>query len=298
MDVRPQTSPAIAKSFILLFALLMIAIFSVNAGLTSSVAHSQGERVFENTIPKDVPIKVKIKKEKEKSFKDLKNEKWVREFELEVTNSGNKPIYFLFVDLISDVKIGGDRLVFSLTYGRVELGDIISKALPDDVPIKPGETYAFKIHSGQVLAWEHSVRNGNHPEASRIQAKIEALSFGDGTGYFGNQPYPPSERRQSALGRRVQRSNKSRPRARAWPSGKRGTQVITSSIIDMPATFLPANFLSSVSSKTLSFKANALPGDGCLFGECVGIVPWTGHVCYNCPPQNRPNLIQPAFAGN
>jgi hypothetical protein len=53
------------------------------------------ERQLEDATPKHVPIKVKIKKEKEEAFKDLKNEQWLKELELEVTNTGNKPIYFL-----------------------------------------------------------------------------------------------------------------------------------------------------------------------------------------------------------
>src|SRR6185436_16589662 len=93
------------------------------------------ERVFENTIPKDVPIKIKIKKEKEQSFKDLKNEKWLRELEIELTNTGERPIYYLDLLLVSDVKLGGNNLMFSLAYGRDALGDLVSKALPEDVPI-------------------------------------------------------------------------------------------------------------------------------------------------------------------
>src|SRR5450432_4703168 len=65
-----------------------------------SIAQAEGERVLEDLIPKHVPIKVKIKKEKEQSFKDLKNEKWAREFELELTNTGGKAIYSLSLMLV------------------------------------------------------------------------------------------------------------------------------------------------------------------------------------------------------
>ena len=58
---------------------------------SSSVA--QQERILENGVRDHVPIKFKIKKEKEESFKDLKNEKWVREFELEVTNTGDNIMF-------------------------------------------------------------------------------------------------------------------------------------------------------------------------------------------------------------
>src|SRR5438477_9650799 len=61
----------------------------------SSSAQSSRERQVDNEIPKHVPIKVKLKAEKEKKVKDLGNPNWVRDFELEVTNNSDKPIYFL-----------------------------------------------------------------------------------------------------------------------------------------------------------------------------------------------------------
>lgn len=51
------------------------------------------ERQVENTIPKHVPLDVKLTKAKEKNWKDLKNENWARDFEVEVTNTEDKPIY-------------------------------------------------------------------------------------------------------------------------------------------------------------------------------------------------------------
>ena len=65
-----------SQNLMLLFAFIVVPIFLMNVTLTSTMARVQEERVLENTIPKDVPIKVKIKKEKEESFKDMKNEKW------------------------------------------------------------------------------------------------------------------------------------------------------------------------------------------------------------------------------
>ncbi len=242
MDIRPNTSALIAKSLVVFFVLVMVAIFLMKPPLTSSTACVQEERVFENAIPENAPIRIKIKKEKEKSFKNLKDENWLREFELEVKNTGEKPIYFLFLDLITDVKVGGDRLVFSLVYGRAELGDIVSKAQPDDVPLKPGETYVFKIHPGQVPAWEQSVRNKSHPDASRLTPKIETVSFGDGTGYFLDKPYPRADKLRSALDDQTQPPNRGRPQTAGPPTGQR-TQSAASSIFDLPVMSLPANFL-------------------------------------------------------
>src|SRR6185503_8515198 len=91
----------------------------------------ENERRLEDLIPKHVPIKIKIKKEKEAGFRDLNNEKWAREFELEVTNTGTKPIYSLDLYVVTDVKAAaGFRIVFPLSYGRAALGNLKTKAEP------------------------------------------------------------------------------------------------------------------------------------------------------------------------
>jgi hypothetical protein len=162
--------------------------------LSSSSAALQ-ERIFENKIPAHIPIKIKIKKEKEQSFKDLKNEKWLREFELEVTNTGDKPIYYLEIVMDTGVKFDGSgpEIVFPLRYGRAELGDIVTKATSDDVPIKPGDTIILTTR--QATAWEIGIRENRWPEATKFKAEIQMLSFGDGTGYWGTELYPPPGRR-------------------------------------------------------------------------------------------------------
>lgn len=155
------------------------------------------ERIFENKIPAHIPIKIKIRKEKEESFKDLKNEKWLREFELEVTNTGDKPIYFLLIHLGTNVKFdGGREISYSVMYGRPELGDILTKATSDDVPIKPGETIYLSVNVSGAQLWETLVREQRFPESNKFTAEFQQLSFGDGTGYFVSELYPPPGRRK------------------------------------------------------------------------------------------------------
>jgi hypothetical protein len=261
MNASSKSSVLLAQTLLLLFVLIMVTIFLMKPPLTASrgraqESSAQGQRVFENEIPENAPIRIKIKKEKEKSFKDLKDETWVRNFELELINTGDKPIYLIYIEMITDIKLGNTPLVFSLVYGRAELGDIVTKAGPDDVPIKPGETYVFKIHPGQVPAWELSLREKSHPDALRIKAKLEMLSYGDGTGYFLDKPYPRTDKRQSSPDDRMRPLNKSAPKASA---GELQIQPKTSSIIDMPVTSLPAYFLDWDSPKdTLSQTGDSL----------------------------------------
>jgi hypothetical protein len=251
MNSPSKTSFVLAKTVLLLFVLSMLAIFLMRAPLPSSIARAQGERVFENAIPENAPIRIRIKQEKENSFKDLKNENWVREFELEVKNTGDKPIFFIYINLLTDVKFGDSPLIFALVYGRAELGDIITKAQPDDPSIKPGETYVFKIHPGQVPAWELSLREKSHPDASRIKAMIQMLSFGDGTGYFVNKPYPHADKHQSRFGGQIQPTNKGGPTA-GWPTGTPATQPQTSAnVVSSPAPLRPVSYAAWLCTRSL-----------------------------------------------
>ena len=147
----------------------------------------ENERQLVDLIPKHVPIKIKIKKEKEAGFKDLSNEKWAREFELEVTNTGTKPIYYLYFHVMTDVKAAaGFQIIFPLYYGRDELGEITTKAAPTDVPINPGESVSLKIHSSMLDAWDYKRKKENRPLPKRLEIKLQFLNFGDGTGYVGS----------------------------------------------------------------------------------------------------------------
>ncbi|HEV7398347.1 MAG TPA: hypothetical protein VGN86_17680 [Pyrinomonadaceae bacterium] len=62
------------------------------------------ETVLKDEIPRHVPIRIKIKRDKEAAFKDLKNEEWARDFELEAMNIGEKLIYSLSLLLVTDLK--------------------------------------------------------------------------------------------------------------------------------------------------------------------------------------------------
>jgi hypothetical protein len=67
MDVHAKTSVVIFRIPFLVGLFSAAAFFLVKVSLPPTSAGTQ-ERVFENTIAKDVPIKLKIKKEKEQSF--------------------------------------------------------------------------------------------------------------------------------------------------------------------------------------------------------------------------------------
>jgi hypothetical protein len=171
----------------MLVSLLVALTLTYNAGMTGvSAKMQQEERQLEISMPKHVPLRIRIREEKEKEFKDLNNENWARDFELEVTNIGTKPIYSLAFIVFLDVKAAeGFRIETHVSYGRVELSDHRIRATADDISIKPGESWALKIDPEQVQVWEKARREEGRPLPKKVQVRFQNLSFGDGTGLMG-----------------------------------------------------------------------------------------------------------------
>ena len=166
-------------------------------------AWAQEERKVENEIPKHVPIKVKLKADKEKKFKDLDNPGWYRDFELEVTNTSEKPIYFLELWLVyPEINSGnGAPVGIPLRYGRMNFIEQKTVPLPTDVPIQPGETYVFTIPDSDRKGWEWHKKHENTPDPKKVLLQFVHLSFGDGTGFgtSGAKPFPYRKNQSSAL---------------------------------------------------------------------------------------------------
>lgn len=246
MNHPERNSTVVAKILLFLTLAFLATIYLIQGRLSPSVAQST-EREFEDRVPKHLPIKVKLKKEKEKAVKDLNNEKWVRDLELEVTNTGNKPIYYLslLIVLPGITAPTGHEMGFSLHYGRGELASIETKAEADDVPLKPGETYVFSLSELRVMNWERFRKRENKPDAKKLILLFQILNFGDGTGFVGTNglALPRAPDAKSGLdhcnpGLRDSSGLKSQHASRRrWP------QILPTD--DLPASFLLANFLVS-----------------------------------------------------
>jgi len=229
--------------------LTLLAALVVGFGLASSTAQSpqespaqseEEERKFENTIPAHVPIKVKLKNEQ--SFKNPKNKDWAKELEIEVKNTGTKPIYLLMVTFnMPDFTLeDGHSVVFGIRYGRKELIQLDAPLLPDDVPIQPGETITMMIPENQTRGYQN-VRDGrNKADAKKIEFELQFINFGDGTGL----EMPPG----------VPAHNPNRRRSQNSQPPQQGDSVCQPpprlQAAEPPATFLkasyppePANFL-------------------------------------------------------
>jgi hypothetical protein len=144
-----------------------------------------------------VPLKVKIKKEKEEKALDLENKNWFRDIEIEVTNTSDKPIYFLSMHVIMpDVRNdAGVAMTFPLMYGRVELHDPNARPLPEDIPIEPNTTHVFTFEETFKVGYEAWRNKNNKNDPMKLEVWIGHLMFGDGTGFTSMSavPFPPKK---------------------------------------------------------------------------------------------------------
>lgn len=135
-------------------------------------------REMEDRVPAHLPIKIKIK--------NLQNEHWLRDLEIEVTNKATKPIYYLKISVsMPEITDGGHEIGYMFRYGRPELIEFIKPILPEDIPIKPGETVVLKVTEREWRGWEDyaASRNLTKSEPKKVVVMFHALNFGDGTGF-------------------------------------------------------------------------------------------------------------------
>jgi hypothetical protein len=177
----------------IVFLVSCLGLCSMVAAAQSETAQSEPEeRIFEDKIPKHLPIKFKIKNAAK--AKDLKNRKWLRDLEVEVTNTGDRPIYHFIIlaDMPEVISPMGISYGYPLVYGRRALRGTLNNATPEDVPLEPGESCILKAPEQDWRGWESGTASGEHVDPKKVRLIFAGLSFGDGTGFHAGdgQPYP------------------------------------------------------------------------------------------------------------
>lgn len=180
------------------FTATLLLLLVVVCGFVASGAQSasEGEREVVDKIPKHLPIKVKVKRPER--LKDAKNEEWLGELELEVTNTGTKPIYFLQIvlDLPDVFAPNGLNLAYKLEYGRGELISLSEPVRPEDVPIQPGGVVVLKVPANRAEGWKRARVKGGLTNPKKIEFFFQHINFGDGTGFVGTTGKPLPERKE------------------------------------------------------------------------------------------------------
>ncbi len=227
-------------------------------------AQSENRKQLIYLIPHHVPLKIKVK--------NLDNEKWVRDLTVEVTNTSDKPIYFLelWVTLPEIVLENGGPVGFTLRYGRMEFVHFGTMALPEDIPIQPGETYTFKIGEKYQRGWEAHKARENKPNPKKVHLTFVQLSFGDGTGYNGTDAKPfPYRRAQSSTGSCREGPREVLPRTSNGPPIRRAPERGKSSSLSTTGSFKPVVFVEGESNHSSNGNAVSLPDLCCPGTSCI-----------------------------
>jgi hypothetical protein len=143
------------------------------------------KRTIENKVPAHVPLDIKIRKDKEEKITNAANKTWYRDLQIDITNTSEKPIYFLalFVKMPELINESGATMVFPIRFGRGELVDSQTRPLPEDKPLMPKETFTYSMSEKNQIAWEAWLKRHNKVDTMKVEIVFSHLSFGDGTGF-------------------------------------------------------------------------------------------------------------------
>src|ERR1700754_365573 len=226
-------------------------------------ATPQSKRTFENKIPPQVPLKIQIKKDKEDKALDTDNKNWFRDIEIEITNTSDKPIYFLSLDIIMPEVLSdrGVMVTFPIGYGRTAFYDHNTKPIREDVPIEPKATMTFSFEENDMLGYETWRDKNKKNDPLKLEVWFSHLSFGDGTGFtsFSALPFPF---KQKEVGRCFE---KPRPPDQ-WAETPINFSALDAENFKSPAGFLPVNFFPNSSVRGEDTLGRAVTADICCPG--------------------------------
>src|SRR6266542_2685327 len=142
----------------------------INRG--KSPDYLDSDRIIEDQIPPRVPIDIEIK--------NLKTDSLLRDIEIKVTNTANKPIYYLELGIVLPENLSPDGypIGFPLRYGRLELIKL-ETPLADDVPLLPGANCTLKIPERNLKGFEGLVAKGRiaQAEVKKVYLTFRGLTF-------------------------------------------------------------------------------------------------------------------------
>lgn len=168
----------------------VLNLFFLSCFTLTVFAQKNEDRII-NKIPKHLPIKVEIL--------DDDKEDILGEFKIKVTNTGDKPIYFLkfVVSPIDVLAPNGKKYSFSMYYGRNALIQFDEPAKEGDIPLNKGESHIFEVGKKQADDFQQGLKlNGENASPQKIEVIFQFLSFGDKTGFWGTRgaAYPSNKK--------------------------------------------------------------------------------------------------------
>ncbi len=232
--------------------------------------NAQTERIIENQIPFHLPIKVELN--------NLDKEPLLRNLEVKVTNTGGKPIYFLELDVHFPKTLADDGhpLFIPLRYGRMAFIALDEKVRPEDVPIRPGESYVFKISEDDLNSFEAYIGKRGQwlSDIKLIYFMFSDLSFGDGTAFTTNHGIPlpniPAKKTSKNSCEPVRKNERA------------SVNVAESPLILLPDVFLSHFSVSSSTNASSSITKPLTQAGLCCPGDVYASCTFQKKATYSC----------------
>jgi hypothetical protein len=144
-------------------------------------------------------------------IRNLQNEHWLRDLEIEVQNNSKKPVYFLsimlsFPDIPKTTEADGlERgIIIVLKFGRTDLSNRGQRATAQDPSIGPGEKYVLMVHREQYRGFESFMSRHDFPPSltRSVRLNINSIRFADGSGFEYTRPHISSSNHSLSSGKR------------------------------------------------------------------------------------------------
>lgn len=261
--MSPQHLSRLSQRGVRLSLLLSTTLIMCATTLVFTARSRAQEREFRNTVPAHVPVKVKLKNEQK--FKKLDNAEWARDLEVEVKNTGAKPIYFLYMVVVMPEMTNeyGHALAFQFHYGRKALVSWGAEVSPEDVPIQPGESITLKVSETQLKGFEAGRHLEKTDKPKKVEFDLQLINYGDRTGYQGKDGTPmsfPKERGQNPLDSKPGASACGPPTVRAASTSDKPFKATYSL---MPASLTRAIFFPAIALSSADAEPAARDLCGC-----------------------------------
>jgi hypothetical protein len=143
---------------------------------------NSSDRIIEDQLPLHIPVEVE--------FYRADIEPLLRNLEVKITNTSNKPIYFLDLGIVLPDVLSplGYPIAFPLRYGRGNLIDFEEPIRADDMPIQPAGSFIFKVPEENLGSFERLVarRKISPAPVRKVYLVFHLINFGDKTGFSGS----------------------------------------------------------------------------------------------------------------
>jgi len=123
--------------------------------------------------------------------RNLQKDTWLTDLEIELKNVSGKPIYLMqFLLNLPEIPPPPPATATTIlsSYGNKDLMNNDRLADESDIPIKPGETYVYKVPKDKIEYLNRYVNESDIVAVTHVVFSFYLINFGDGTGFFVGQP--------------------------------------------------------------------------------------------------------------